>query len=204
MRDGTTFDDIRDEDAIKIAAARTFDQDKIWSNPDNRIPLEKAHLYAGKGGDDPQAYERLCVDNDEIAATGRTEPTELDPSMIEYLLETPIEEWNSVSLSSVTRSMGDQPKKRGFDLYLQTRPEQAEKHKIKEIMLEQMRTERKFKNRMPVQRNSMLSLLSGDSHYSDSQLSAYARAIENIKKPGQALSTTRFRNDTGGSGMLDI
>ena len=40
LRDGTTFDDIRDEDAIKIAAAKTFDIDKIWSNPNIKIPLE--------------------------------------------------------------------------------------------------------------------------------------------------------------------
>ena len=57
LRDGTTLDDIRDEDAIKIAAAKTFDIDKIWSNPNIKIPLEKAHLYMCAVGDNPQEYE---------------------------------------------------------------------------------------------------------------------------------------------------
>ena len=57
MRDGTTFDDIRDTEALNIAAARTFDVDRIWNNPNIKIPLEKAHLFIDKDEENPQEYE---------------------------------------------------------------------------------------------------------------------------------------------------
>ena len=71
-----------------------------------------------------------------------------------------------------------------------------------------MITERKLNNRIPTH-NSMLSLLSGDSRFSDSQLSAYAKEIEKNKKPGMSHEShenvkVRFQNDTGGSGMFDL
>ena len=139
LRDGTTFDDVRDQDALQIAAVRTFDHDKIWTNPNMKIPLETAHLYIYERGDNPQEYESLCVKHDEIKAVDRSapvEPAELDPSMIEYLCETPITDWNNVSEDFVTASIKDPIKKKCFNLYLQTKPEEQERRKIKEFMIE--------------------------------------------------------------------
>ena len=45
MRDSTSYDDIRDQDALNIAAARTFDVDRIWVNPNIKVPLERAHMF---------------------------------------------------------------------------------------------------------------------------------------------------------------
>ena len=88
-------------------------------------------------------------------------------------------------------------------------PVEAECNKVKEIMIEKLICERKLNSALPVNK-SMLSLLSGDSRYNDSQLSAYAKVIEDIKKPGHSQthhennSQVRFQNDTGGSGMFDL
>ena len=45
LRGGTNFDDIREEDALQLAASRTFDAEKVWTNPNIVVPLEKAHLH---------------------------------------------------------------------------------------------------------------------------------------------------------------
>ena len=96
LRDSTTFDDIRDQDALNIAAAKTFDVDRIWTNPNTKVPLERAHLFLSEAKEDnPQQYERLCINNEEIRpGLSPVDPRQLDPSMIEYLLEIPADEWN--------------------------------------------------------------------------------------------------------------
>ena len=48
LRDGTNFDEMREEDVLQLAASRTFDADKVWPNPNLHIPLEKAHLSITK------------------------------------------------------------------------------------------------------------------------------------------------------------
>ena len=76
--------------------------------------------------------------------------------------------------------MADPTKKQSFNLYLQTRPEESERHKVKEMMIQQLRVDRTFGDLG--HRKSMLSLMSGDSRYNDSELQQYAEAIENFKK----------------------
>ena len=50
--------------------------------------------------DDPQFYEQLCIKHDKIkpaqeVETGHTR--QLDPSMLEYLFEKPIDQWDYLS-----------------------------------------------------------------------------------------------------------
>ena len=44
LRDGSDFNDVRDEEDLQIMASRTLDPSKAWDNPNVKIPLEKAHL----------------------------------------------------------------------------------------------------------------------------------------------------------------
>ena len=43
MRGGQNLDDL-DQDAIEIAAQRTFDRSKVWDSPDPTIDLKSLHL----------------------------------------------------------------------------------------------------------------------------------------------------------------
>lgn len=65
LRDGSEFTDVRDNEELRIIAARTFDKSKAWDNPNLNIPLEKAHLNIS-GEDNPQIFEQLCVKHDTI------------------------------------------------------------------------------------------------------------------------------------------
>ena len=52
---------------MNIAAARTFDVDRIWVNPNTKVPLERAHMFTNDSKEEnPQEYERLCIQNEEI------------------------------------------------------------------------------------------------------------------------------------------
>ena len=78
------------------------------------IPLESAHLYIGKGDDNPQEFEKLNVEHESIKPLQRSEPhdsIELDQSTVDYLCETAIEHWNLVSEDLLTQSMADPMKK---------------------------------------------------------------------------------------------
>ena len=68
MREGIAFDDGHDVDALQIASVRTFDPELIWNNPNMKIPLESAHLRKSKE-DDPQMFEKLCVEHEAIKQT---------------------------------------------------------------------------------------------------------------------------------------
>lgn len=107
LRHGSEFTDVRDEEELRIIAARTFDKSKAWDNPNLNIPIEKAHLSLSNE-DNPQLYEQLCVKHDTIqscdAAEGHAHDRDgqhqapLDPSLVEYLFEMPTEQWDNVSL----------------------------------------------------------------------------------------------------------
>ena len=76
--------------------------------------------------------------------------------------------------------MIDPEKKASFNLYLQSRPAQAESRMIKECMINQKLANKYIVDRMM----TSLSLLSlNESQRSrDTQLDFYAKAIENIKE----------------------
>ena len=79
-------------------------------------------------------------------------------------------------------SLGDGGRRNGLNLYLKTLPEETEKIKVKQLMLESMITGKR--SALPMNK-SLVSLLSGNSGYNDSQLEAYAQVIEDMKKPDQ-------------------
>ena len=62
------------------------------------FPLEKAHLSVNaKKDNNSLQYEALCVNHESIQVQNRsesTEETEVDNTMIDYLFEKPIEEWD--------------------------------------------------------------------------------------------------------------
>ena len=153
LRDSTSFDDIRDQDALNIAAARTFDVDRIWTNPNTKVPLEKAHLFTSDlKEENPQEYERLCTNNDEIKpGMYPVDPRQLDPTMIDYLLEMPDEEWNQVSTNALVSGLTDARRRNGLNLYLKTLPEEADKIKAKQLMLDSMITGKR--NTLPMNKS---------------------------------------------------
>ena len=72
LRDGTAFDRTSNLDDLQIAALRNFDPEKIWTNPNMKIPLESAHLTITKPGEEnPHEFEKLCVDHEAIKPTYR-------------------------------------------------------------------------------------------------------------------------------------
>ena len=174
-----------------MAASRTFDASKAWENPNIVIPIEKAHLTTSKA-DTSQLYEKLCVKHDQVqmVSKGETQDSiEMDQTMIEHLCEKPILEWDASSLQQLTMGMQDPEKKSSYQLYLQSRPHKEEIHKIKELMLESIKTNQNA-NLMASKSNpfhrsqsfGLVSLLSENSRH-DAQLAYYAKVIENIKQP---------------------
>ena len=75
-----------------------------------KIPLESAHLRKSKD-DDPQRFEKLCVEHEAIKQTNNEAQEDIDPSTVDYLCEIPIEDWNLVSEDYLTSSMADPAKK---------------------------------------------------------------------------------------------
>ena len=101
LRDGSDLCDLHDDQELKIKASRTLDQQKAWDNPNWSIPIEKAHLNINANENDPQIYEKLCVKHDTILPSHEVEKEKikkLDPSMLEYLFESPVSQWDSLSL----------------------------------------------------------------------------------------------------------
>lgn len=100
LRDGSDFPDLHDDEELKIKTARTLDQSKAWDNPNWSIPIEKAHLNM-TDDDDPQIYEKLSVFHDTILPCSEVDQKKvkkLDPSMLEFLFETPTDQWDVMSL----------------------------------------------------------------------------------------------------------
>ena len=93
------------------------------------------------------------------------DPRQLDPTMIDYLLEMPDEEWNQVSTNALITGLTDAKRRNGLNLYLKTLPEEADKIKAKQLMLDSMITGKR--NTLPMNK-SMVSMLSGNSGYNDS------------------------------------
>ena len=178
LRDGTNCDDICDEDALQLAAIQTFDEEKIWPNPNIKIPLEKSHL-AVTYTENPQIYEQLCIQQEEIQVTKKQNDTDITHSSVDILLSSPYEEWHEACRYIVAKSTVDPSRKLSFNLYLQSKPARLESRVIKEFMLGQkLYDQRAVKNVMTS--HSLISM--NESLLSrDTQLDHYAKVIENMK-----------------------
>ena len=204
LRDGSDFTDVRDEEDLKIQVGRTFDKSKAWDNPNRAIPIEKAHLNMTKE-DNPHYYEQLCAKHEVIRPIDETEKVssqQLDPSMIEFLMEKPIEHWDSVSLQLLTQGLSNPETRNNLTMYLQSKPHKQEVRLIKELMLESLKQSR-LPEVNPLQptenfrRNiSLVSLLTDNSGAHDVQLAYYAKVIEENNK---SRGNDSFRTESSGN-----
>ena len=179
---------MREEDILQLAASRTFDADKVWSNPNIRIPLEKAHLSLVIKEANPQEFEMLGVKHETFKQEIRDQVTEeqVDHAAVEYMLQFDCENWNEGSEEKVIKSIIADEKKDTVKLYLSSNPAKAETRLIKECIVDQMKARSgvhlKYMNEKNLTAMSLLSIF--DSQVSrDTQLDLYAKAIEETKQP---------------------
>ena len=155
------------------------------------IPIEKAHLNVTHH-DNPQLYEQLCVKHESIevvdqtaATAGASEVKQMDPSMLEFFFEKPIEHWDAVSLQFLTQSLANPETRATLTMYLQSKPVKQEVRLIKELMLDSLKLSNHLPEVNPLHRNenlrrnmSLVSLLTDNSGAHDVQLAYYAKVIE--------------------------